>query len=178
MPAPAPNSTTIQASTAGRYWIDPDHTTITVAARHMFGLGRVDGTVALRAGEVVITEPISATRLQARLDATTFDTRNRSRDRSLRSARYLDTEAHPEICFHADAIADDGSVVAGTVIAHGAAAAAQLRVEQVEQFGNVLMVRAKARIDRYAHGVTAGRGIAGRWITVRIDATCYRMGDE
>lgn len=178
MPTSAPTSTTIQAPTAGRYWIDPDRTTVTVAARHMFGLGPVSGTVALRAGEVVITEPISASRLQARLDATTFDTRNPSRDRAVRSARYLDSEAHPEISFHANAVRDDGSVVAGTVIAHGAAAAAQLRIEQIEQFGNVLMVRAKARIDRYAHGVTAGRGIAGRWITVRIDATCYRMGDD
>ena len=135
MPTPTQISTTAQAPVAGRYWVDPDRTTVTIAARHMFGLGRVTGTVALR-------------------------------------------DAHPEISFHADAVRNDGSVLAGTLIAHGAAAATQVRVEQVEQFDNVLMVRANARIDRYAHGVTAGRGVAGRWIDVRIDATCYRMGSD
>jgi hypothetical protein len=35
-------------------------------------------------------------------------------------------------------------------------------------------IRAHAVIDRYAHGVTAGKGMAGRWLTVDVTAIACR----
>jgi hypothetical protein len=40
----------------------------------MFGLGRVTGTITMRTAEVAVADPISVSRVQARLDATTFET--------------------------------------------------------------------------------------------------------
>lgn len=174
-----PTSATIDAPAPGRYWVDPDRTTVQVSARHMFGLGRVTGPIALRDAEVRVGNPVSRTWLQARLDATSFHTGNPARDRAVRSAKYLDTAAHPEISFRGDAVqpTPSGWVVAGTITAHGVAAPAEVTIEGVQQSGNQLTVRAHARIDRYAHGVTAGKGIAGRRITVAITAHGYRIGD-
>lgn len=180
MSTSVPTSATIEAPPAGRYWVDPDRTTVQISARHMFGLGRVTGTIALHEAEVRIGDPVSQTWLRARLDATTFHTGNAARDRAVRSTKYLDTAAHPDISYRSETVrlTPSGWVVAGTVTAHGAPAPAEVTIEDVKSSGNLVTVRAHARIDRYAHAVTAGLGIAGRWITLVITANCYRIGDE
>ena len=180
MSTSVPLSTTIAVPDAGRYWVDPDRTTVQISARHMFGLGRVTGTVAVLDAELRVGDPVSRTWLQARLDATTFDTGNPARDRAVHSAKYLDTAAHPAISFRGDAVrhTESGWIADGTVIAHGVAAPTELTIDDAQQSGNALTVRAHTRIDRHAHGITAGKGIAGRRITVAITATCYRIGDE
>lgn len=66
-------------------------------------------------------------------------------------------------------------VVIGTVMAHGVAAPARLSVHELRDNGGELTARATTRIDRYAHLVTAGKGLAARWLTVEITATLVRQ---
>jgi len=162
----------VRPPAAGRYRIDPGRTTVSFTGRHMFGLGGVSGTFRLRDAELVIGDPLTATTLHAVLDAASFDTGNPKRDTDVRSPKYLGSAAHPDITFAAREVSQrDGSWVAtGTVTAHGTAAPVELILDELDDAGGTLTLRAHARIDRYAHGITAGKGLAGRRLNVSIDA--------
>jgi polyisoprenoid-binding protein YceI len=111
--------TTLIPPAVGHYRIDPTRTTVRFSSRHLFGLGAVSGTVKLLEADFRITEPLSAT-LPAVLDAASFDTGNRRRDADVRSAKYLDEAAYPEITFDSQQVLlHEGKwVAAGTFTAH------------------------------------------------------------
>jgi polyisoprenoid-binding protein YceI len=167
-PAPAP--------AVGHYRIDTVRTTVRFFTRHLFGLGAVSGTVRLREADLSVTEPLSAT-VHAVVDAASFDTGNPRRDTDVRSAKYLDVTAYPDISFDSQQVRlHKGKWVAvGTVTAHGVAAPVDLTLEELRHSDDgELIVRASAKIDRYAHKVTAGKGLAARWLTVEITAIARR----
>jgi polyisoprenoid-binding protein YceI len=82
---------------AGRYRIDPARTTIAVKVRHLFGLGTVSATFALREAEVAVGESATATTVHAVVDAASFASGNSKRDGDIRSPKFLDADAHPDI---------------------------------------------------------------------------------
>lgn len=174
MASAAANPTSTGPLRAGRYRVDPNRTRIRLGARHMFGLGRVSGTVSLRHAALIVGEPATATTLRAVVDANSFDTGNDRRDAAVRSGKYLDSAGYPDITFGCEGIRRDAEswVASGTVTARGVSAPVDVRVEQADELDGELRLRANAKIDRYAHGVTAGKGLAGRWITLDISATC------
>ncbi|MEP6695863.1 MAG: YceI family protein [Pseudonocardiales bacterium] len=161
-----------QLPVAGRYRVDPERTTVRLSTRHLFGLGGVTGTVRLREAEIAVGEPVTATTVRAVLDATSFDTGSARRDADVRSARFLDSATHPDITFACQGISQQNAkwVAAGTVTAHGVAAPVDLVLERLDDNGGELSLRATARVDRYAHQVTAAKGMAAQWLTVEIDA--------
>jgi polyisoprenoid-binding protein YceI len=160
----------------GHYRIDPTRTTVRFSTRHLFGLGAVSGTVKLREADFCVTEPLSVT-LHAVLDAASFDTGNRRRDSDVRSAKYLDVAAYPEIIFDSQQVRQhEGKWVAvGTLTAHGVPAAVDLTLGELRHGDDgKLILRSSANIDRYAHQVTAGKGLAARWLTIEITAIARR----
>jgi polyisoprenoid-binding protein YceI len=163
----------VPAPTAGRYRIDPARTTVRFHTRHMLGLGRVSGTLRVRKADLSMADPLSSTTLHVVLDAASFNTGNPKRDTAVRSAKYLDVAAFPDITFDSQQIRrDDGKwVVVGTVTAHGVASPAELSVDEIRDDAGELTIRATTKIDRYAHQVTAGKGLAARWLTVEVTAT-------
>ena len=175
------NASTIETPVAptpavGRYRIDPTATTVRFSTRHLFGLGAVTGTVKLREADFGVTEPLSAT-VHAVLDAASFDTGNPRRDRDVRSAKYLGVTAYPDITFNSQQVRlHKGKWVAvGTVTAHGVAAPIDLTLDELRHGDDgKLILRASAKIDRYAHRVTAGKGLAARWLTVEVTAIARR----
>jgi hypothetical protein len=62
-----------------------------------------------------------------------------------------------------------GLVVSGTLTAHGTAAPVTLTVTAVSSEPGTLRCRATTRIDRYAFGVTTGRGVISRYLDVELD---------
>jgi polyisoprenoid-binding protein YceI len=110
--------------------------------------------------------------LSAVVDADSIDTGNRTRDAQVRSEKYLDALSYPDITFSCDDVQPrDGKwVAAGTVTAHGITAPVELTLERYDDTGVEVMLHASARIDRYAHHVTAGKGLVGRWITLDVKA--------
>lgn len=109
VPAPIP--------APGRYGIDPAHTTVRFHTRHLFGLGGVSGTVRLREADLTVADPPTATTLHAVLDAASFDTGSPKRDADVRSAKYLDTDAYPDITFDCQTASQQNGkwVAAGTI---------------------------------------------------------------
>jgi polyisoprenoid-binding protein YceI len=175
MNASITDTTLAPAPTVGHYRIDPSRTTVRFSTRHLFGLGAVSGTVSLRAADFSVTEPSSAT-VQAVLDAASFDTGNPRRDTDVRSAKYLDVTAYPDITFNSQQVRlHEGKWVAvGTLTAHGVAAPVDLTIDELRRDDGKLILRASAKIDRYAHQVTAGKGLAARWLTVEVTAIARR----
>jgi polyisoprenoid-binding protein YceI len=169
----APGRTAPQYTpTPGRYAIDPQRTSVRFTARHLFGLAGINGTISLLRASAVIDDPATSSTMVAVLDAASFTSGNRWRDRAVRSAKYLDVANHPVITVtSSQAQCTQGTWIAEcTISAHGVDAPSTLTVEQLDFPDGGLILRGSATVDRYAHGITAGKGIAGRWITLHIDA--------
>ena len=83
----------------GRYRISPEHSTVAIRTRHLFGLGPVRARLALRDGRIQVSAPPEASTVQARFAASTFRSRNPVRDAAVLSPRLLDAEAYPSLSF-------------------------------------------------------------------------------
>ncbi|HEY7432057.1 MAG TPA: YceI family protein [Streptosporangiaceae bacterium] len=156
----------------GRYAIDPSRSAVRFRTRHMFGLGPVRGTFAIKSGTVDVAEPMTASGIHAEIDAASFRTSNRQRDDAVRSTRFLDTAAHPVITFTASRL--EGHTLTGTLTVRGVTRPVTLTVDQVEAAADGFTARATTRIDRTEFGVTAQRGLAGRYLDLTVEARCGR----
>ena len=163
---------TTATPTPGQYAIDAPRSQITFTTKHLFGLGTVRGSFRLRGGTVSLADPLTGTRVEAVADATSFDTGSKNRDRQVLSKALLDTDAYPDIVFTTtDARLDaDGTwALQGLLTAHGVGAPVTFTVAKAEVDGDEIAVEATATVDRYAHGVTGLKGMAGRHL--RLAAT-------
>ena len=162
----------------GTYRLDPARTTIELRARHVFGLGSVTAHLALRHGELVVAEPATASTARVTVDAASFSSGDATRDEHVRAPKFLDTARFPDIVVALSSAAqeDGGWSATGTLTAHGVTRPLRITAEQVTADGPDLVIRATARVDRHAHGVTAARGLAGRWMTLAITARATPVG--
>ena len=98
----------------GVWVIDVTHSTISATAHHL-GLSAVHGRFTSFAGAITVPEDVTRSSVEVSIDATSIDTGNAQRDEHLRSADFLDTDAHPTITFHARGVqrGADGWVLAG-----------------------------------------------------------------
>jgi len=156
----------------GRYEIDTSSSTVRFRTRHLFGLGPVRGSFAIRSGTVDIAEPVAGSRIRAEIDAASFRTRNPARDTAVRSARFLDAGTHPVMTFASERT--DGSTLTGTLTVRGVARPVTLSIEQSAVAAGSFTARASTRIDRAEFGVTALRGLAGRYLDLTLEVRCLR----
>lgn len=156
----------------GRYEIDPGGSAVTFRTRHLFGLAPVRGTFAIRAGTVDVAEPLPDSAVYAEIDAASFRTGNLARDASVQSARFLDAARHPVMTFRSERI-DDGELT-GTLTVRGVTRPVRLTVEPADVAPRSFTVRAATRIDRTEFGVTASRGLAGRYLDLSLEVRCVR----
>src|SRR5215831_13695793 len=80
---------------AGRYRIDPRRSTIAITTRHLFGLGRVRATLALRDGRIQVNDPVAGSAVRASAVAVSFRSGNDTRDAAVLSPRLLDAATYP-----------------------------------------------------------------------------------
>jgi polyisoprenoid-binding protein YceI len=156
----------------GRYQIDPADSRVTFRTRHLFGLAPVRGSFALRGGTVDVTEPLTASRVHAEIDAASFHTRNPMRNAQVRSARFLAVDAHPVLAFSSEGL--DGQVLAGTLTVREVTRPVSVLTEVTGVAPGSFTARATVRIDRYDFGLTASRGLAGRYLDVTVEVRCVR----
>ncbi|HEX4658493.1 MAG TPA: YceI family protein [Streptosporangiaceae bacterium] len=156
----------------GRYAIDTSGSAVTFRTRHLFGLAPVRGTFAIRAGTIDIAEPLTDSAIYAEIETASFRTRSGQRDRSVRSARFLDAGRHPLMTFRSDRI--DHPAVTGTLTVRGVTRPVSMTVDQAEVSPRSFTARASTRIDRTEFGVTASRGLAGRYLEVCLEVRCVR----
>ncbi len=154
---------------ASRYRIDPTRSAVLFTTRHLFGLGRVRGRFELRDGEIRIADPVSDSTARATVATASFDTGNTARDAAVLSPRLLDPETHPVLVFTSTNLDQEGCVLHGELMARGNSAPLDLQIDDVTSSGAALRVRAHARVDRYGFGITKAKGLAARYVEVRLD---------
>lgn len=171
MTSPAPASASSPSTFSVRA-LEPDAVAVALTTRHLFGLQQVRASVRLLSGQVRLDAAGGLVGLEAELDATSFASGSRSRDAAVASARLLDAERHPRLTFRSTSTSsttDGGWRVEGTLTARGVTSPTTL-VVRARAEGDRLVL-ATARVDRFAHGITAGRGLASRHLDVAITVT-------
>ena len=185
---PAPGEAAVMTTTTaitetlspGTYRIDEESCLITFRTRHLFGLGGVRGTFRLRSGEIRLAGQVQDSAVRATVDADSFHTGNPGRDRTVRSARLLDTAGHPVFTFTSTEVTESGGrwVVRGRLVVRDAEHPVELAIEQARADGPRFNIVASADIDRYAFGVTAMKGLAARRLSCRLEIVATRRERE
>jgi polyisoprenoid-binding protein YceI len=157
--------------TPATYLIDTTRSTVQFVGTHAFGLGAVHGTFAVRDGTVVIAEAPEHSSVSVRMDPASFRTDKARRDADVTGKRFLKVAAYPEMSFASTGLAPsaDGWRLTGILTVHGTPAEVLLDLADAAPTADGCRFAATTRIDRYAFGVTGGRGIVGRHLDVRID---------
>lgn len=158
-PEPASN---ITPPPPGRYELDTEGSTVEFATKHLFGLLPVRGTFALAGGSATVADPVEKSTVEAQIDAASFRTPTPPRDRVVRSTMYLDTDNHPTISFSSTQW--DGNTLTGTLTVREVTGPVTLTITESSVNGDSFTARATARVDRLALGVTAARGMTGRYL--------------
>ena len=114
----------------------------------------------------------------SRRTSASFRTRNRQRDHSVLSPRFLDPAGHPVMTFRSDRIetapGQQRPVLTGTLTVRGTARPVTLTVTRCEVSRGSFTARATARIDRTEFGITAARGVAARYLDLTLEIQCTR----
>jgi polyisoprenoid-binding protein YceI len=163
-----------QAPQLGRYEIDASQSRVTFRTRHMFGLGPVRGTFAIRSGAADVAEPLTDSAIHAEIDTASFRTSNPMRNQSVRAARFLDAARFPVISFRDGQVCADGRTVSGTLTVREVSRPVSLSIGQVRAAGSSFTASATVRVDRTEFGVTAMRGLAGRYLDLTVEVRCTR----
>jgi polyisoprenoid-binding protein YceI len=112
-------------------------------------------------------------RLELAIEAASVRTRNRRRDRHLRSADFFDVDRHPEVSFRSTAVrtGGDGSLrVQGELMAAGSRVALELETT-VEQTGDRMQIDAHTTVDQRQLGITwSPLGMTRAPVTVHVHA--------
>jgi len=114
---------------AGTYTIDPAHSEVTFAIRHL--MSKVRGSFTDFAGELTVAEDLGLSGATATIQTASVDTRNETRDNHLRSAEILDVERYPAMTFVTAGVRADGDrhLVDGTLTIRNVTRPVTLEVE-------------------------------------------------
>jgi polyisoprenoid-binding protein YceI len=88
--------------TSGTWTIDPAHTVVSFAVRHL--MSQVRGTFSDVSGQIVTSPGPSASTATATIGISSVSTGNQMRDNHLRSADFFDVERYPAILFASRAL--------------------------------------------------------------------------
>jgi polyisoprenoid-binding protein YceI len=91
----------------GLWTVDPAHSKVAATAQHL-GLSSVQGRFARFRGRIEVGPTPETSSVEAQIDARSIDTGNGTRDDHLRSADFLDIEAHPIISYRSTGLSAVG----------------------------------------------------------------------
>ena len=108
------------ALTPGRWTVDPHHSVVSFAIRHL-GLSRVRGRFDRFTATLDLGAGVADARVAATIDLASVNTGDPGRDAFLRSAEAFSVEQHPTLTFTSTAISGAGTTWAltGDVTLHG-----------------------------------------------------------
>lgn len=167
---------------AGKFNIDPSHTTVDFIARHLM-IAKVRGTFSGVSGIVVVGERPEDSSIEVSVDLATVNTRDEGRDTHLRSADFFDVEKYPTMTYRAAKIRRHGDrwVADGELTIHGVTRALALTFEFLGSVtdpwgGSRIAFSAEGELDREDFGLTwnaaleTGGVVVGKAIKIEIEA--------
>ncbi|WP_241384973.1 YceI family protein [Rhodococcus sp. CH91] len=122
-------TTTFPGLTTGTWTIDPVHSSVGFAVRHLM-VSKVRGKFDTFSGRIEVDENGTAS-VHAEIDVTSIDTNNADRDAHLRSADFFEAERYPTATFTSTAVRADGEnyVATGDLTLHGVTRPVELTLE-------------------------------------------------
>ncbi len=108
--------------------IDPTHSEIGFTVKHMM-FTKVNGTFDNVEATIKAEEGFKNATINAKIDATSVNTRNEQRDGHLKSADFFDTETHPDITFTANVPELKTGTIEGEFTLHGVTKRIPLDIE-------------------------------------------------
>ena len=172
----------VELPAVGTYVIDPSHTQVGFAVRHM-AVSKVRGRFTTFEGTLVIAEDPAQSSVSVTIDATSIDTRDENRDNHLKTNDFFDVENHPSWTFTSTAVRYLGKgklEVDGALTIRGTTRAVTLdaSLEGVvrDPYGNRRVgFSASAEINRDDFGVSfgavmeAGGLVVAKKVTIEIE---------
>ena len=115
---------------AGTWNIDPVHSEVGFVVRHVM-VSKVKGVFSKFEGAITVDEDPLESRVEAKIDASSIDTREAQRDAHLRSSDFFDVETNQEIRFVSTSVKLSGSdfTVTGDLTIHGVTRPVDLDLE-------------------------------------------------
>ena len=163
-----PGPTTIPSYLAGTWVIDPDHSEIGFAVRHLM-VSKVRGRFTKFHGQLVTgADPLHSS-VQATVALSSIDTGNADRDAHVQSPDFFDVEQYPELSYRSTGIRQhrDGFVVDGELSLHGVTKSVPLTLEvngfqAGTPFGDTRVgFSATTEINRDDFGITFNAALEG-----------------
>jgi polyisoprenoid-binding protein YceI len=99
---------TSEVPSAGRWEIDPAHTSAEFVGRHLM-VTKVRGSFQNVSGSIVVADDPLESEVEVVIDATSLSTGAADRDGHLKSTDFFDVESYPEIRFVSTSVTPDGS---------------------------------------------------------------------
>ncbi|MFC0847571.1 YceI family protein [Streptomyces noboritoensis] len=161
--ATAATAATLPGYTPGTWTIDPVHTEIAFAVRHL-GVANVRGRFDEFTGEIVLAENPLESSVTATIQVASVSTAHEQRDNHIRSEEFLHAAEFPEMTFRSTGLRPgdgDGFLADGELTVHGVTRPVTLELELIG-FGKGYQDRpvagftATTQISRKAFGVTGG----------------------
>lgn len=168
---------------AGRYALDPSHSSVGFSVRHLM-VSKTRGRFAAFSGSITIGEDPLGSSVEVEIDVASLDTRDEGRDAHLRSPDFFDAEIHPTITYRSTRVtlAAGGSwLVDGELSVAGVTQSVPLTVSfeggVVDPWGGARIgFEANAELDREAFGLRwnqaleTGGVLVGKTVKVEIVA--------
>src|SRR5580658_8101179 len=116
----ATDTVTIPGYVAGTWSIDPVHTEVGFAVRHMM-VSKVRGRFRTFSGQIVTGENPLDSSVTAEIDLSSIDTGNEQRDAHIRSADFFEVETYPTMTYQSTGVRQhrDGFIVDGKLTLKG-----------------------------------------------------------
>jgi polyisoprenoid-binding protein YceI len=177
----------LQLPMPGVWLFDPPHTAIRFIAKHV-GMANVHGRFERFDGGIQIAQDMAQSRVQVRIDASSINTGNTTRDNHLRSADFLDVKRFPHIDFVSTRFAYRGGskwTLQGSLTMHGVSRSVSLDTTYLGMvnggYGEELRCAALAKAELHREDYTLNwrsmlaRGIAVVGPTVQLELDVQAM---
>ncbi|MFJ7045417.1 hypothetical protein CTU88_15845 [Streptomyces sp. JV178] len=171
----------------GTWLFDPPHTAIRFIAKHV-GMAHVHGRFERFEGGLQVAQDVTQSRVHVRIDASSINTGNNTRDTHLRSADFLDVERFPHIDFTSQRFAYRGGskwTLQGSLTMHGVSRSVALDTTYLGTvnggYGEELRCAALAKAELHREDYTLNwrtmlaRGIAVVGPTVQLELDVQAM---
>jgi len=126
----ATTQTTIPDYVAGTWNIDPVHSEVGFAVRHMM-VSKVRGRFNTFSGQLVTGKDPLASSVTAEIDLASIITGNEQRDAHIRSADFFEVETYPTMTYRSTGVRQDGGdfVIDGELTLKGVTKSVPLKLE-------------------------------------------------
>ncbi len=182
-------SQTAQQTGTSTWTIDPAHTAVEFAVRHMM-ITTVKGQFATVSGTLVLDEQdITRSKVDVEIDTSSIDTREPKRDAHLRSADFFEVETYPQITFVSRRVERAGDMlkVTGDLTIRGTTREIVLDVEDLGRVGKDpwggerAAFNATGKLNRLDYGLKwnqaleAGGVLVSEDVKLSVDAQLVRV---